>query len=154
GQCGQCRADGRQSEGHFRVDRDDHAMMKRLFAFLILLLCGQAFGAIQLLSGANGHQLCSAGSSCTTSSVDITGATLIVITTAYDGTPTGCTVSDSKSNTWTGLTTYTGGLDALKIYYAVNPTVGTGHTFTCSGSFPTCGVSLYSGTLTTSAVFD
>lgn len=68
----------------------------------------------------------------TTGAVDTTGATLLVaVVTRYSGgVPT---VSDSNSNTWTALTDRTGGEAAARIYYAVNPTVGSAHTFTIGG---------------------
>lgn len=70
------------------------------------------------------------------SAINTTGATLLVI--AQGGsTAVGCcsTPTDSKSNTWTALTqqTATGPGLACNIYYAVNPTVGSGHTFTSGG---------------------
>lgn len=67
----------------------------------------------------------------TSSSIDTTGASLLVIAVAYGGT---ITVSDSKGNTWTALTAYANGGQKQRIYYAVNPTVGTGHTFTVGGT--------------------
>jgi hypothetical protein len=48
------------------------------------------------------------------------------------------TVSDSKSNTWTGLHKQDsggiGGIVQVQTYYVAGPTVGTGHTFTVSGT--------------------
>lgn len=67
----------------------------------------------------------------TSGSIDTTGASLLVIAVAYGGT---ITVSDSKSNTWTALTEYANSGQKQRIYYAANPTVGAGHTFTVSGT--------------------
>jgi hypothetical protein len=65
----------------------------------------------------------------TTSSITTTTASLLVVQIGdYDGAAAG-TVSDSKSNTWTALTSYTDpGNMRCRLYYAANPTVGTGHT--------------------------
>lgn len=70
----------------------------------------------------------------TTSGIDTSGATGLVVGIVYQqgSTPT---LSDSKGNTWTGLTAQTAGGDCFtQLYYATNPTVGTGHTFTVAGT--------------------
>ena len=61
-----------------------------------------------------------------TSGIDTSGSNLIVLIAVGDSNPT---VSDNKSNTWTGLPA---GGGTGKIWYCVNPTVGSGHTFTIS----------------------
>lgn len=68
----------------------------------------------------------------TTASIDTTGADLLVVFIAdTDGTTT---LSDSKSNTWTPLTTRSFSGNFLSTYYAKNAAVGTGHTFTATGT--------------------
>lgn len=71
----------------------------------------------------------------TTGSINTSGATLlVVIVTDYSGGG-GVSVSDSKSNTWTFVDEYSFGAGAqIQMYYAQNPTVGSGHTFTVSGT--------------------
>lgn len=62
-------------------------------------------------------------------------------------------ISDSKGNTWTALNNVVGNFGSnTTIYYAENPTVGTGHTFT-SGAFGSLCVSAFSGAAL-SSVFD
>jgi hypothetical protein len=81
----------------------------------------------------------------TSDAVDTTGATLIVVATShFSPTPT---LSDSKGNTWTALTTYGPGSYEVKMYYCVSPTVGSGHTFTLAGAntYPTFTVLGFSG---------
>jgi hypothetical protein len=97
---------------------------------------------------ANCTQTTQGFSSTTTNSCDSTGATLLVVVVASIGTPT---VSDSKSNTWTSLTNYSSG-SAVRIFYSINPVVGSGHTFTAasSNSFPNVMALAFSGTDTTS----
>lgn len=102
--------------------------------------------AFSLVAHTKGAQ----GSSTTTPAIDTTGANLIVVSI---GTFGGFALSDSKSNTWTQLTTRTGGSFATKIYYCLTPTVGSGHTFTLSSGFPTVCVTAWSGAAT-SSVFD
>jgi hypothetical protein len=85
----------------------------------------------------------------TTSSLNTTGADLLVVSVhEYDGGPAG-TVSDSKSNSWTALTSYnSSGASKVRIYYATSaPTVGSGHTFqyTGSGVYATISVEAWSG---------
>jgi hypothetical protein len=83
----------------------------------------------------------------TTGAIDTTGATLLVVHVSdVDGTGT---ISDSKGNTW--LTGRAGlGLGPYSaIYYAENPTVGSGHTFTvtiAAGKSPNMQVMAFSGT--------
>jgi hypothetical protein len=84
----------------------------------------------------------------TTSSVNTTGANLLVaVVCSYSGSPT---LSDSKGNTWTGLTVYNPSNDTslkLQLYYCASATVGSGHTFTLSssGKSPSICVAAFSG---------
>jgi len=65
----------------------------------------------------------------TSASIDTTGATLLVVVTS-----TGNFSGDSKGNTYTKLTARTGTFGSeTSIWYAENPTVGSGHTFTVTG---------------------
>ena len=71
------------------------------------------------------------GASPSTSAQDTTGANLLVMNTS--GFMAGLTISDNKGNTWTGLTAY--GTNAMaKLWYVLNPIVGTGHIFSFAGS--------------------
>jgi hypothetical protein len=81
----------------------------------------------------------------TTSAINTTGASLLVV--AVDCIFGGSTVSDSKGNTWVGLTGHTGlALPTCRFYYVKNPTVGTGHTFTATGGNMSFAVLAYSST--------
>lgn len=68
----------------------------------------------------------------TTGSIDTTGANLLVVAMscddAYNTAPT-----DSKSNSWTQLTSYTQTNVRVRMWYSVPTSVGTGHTFSASG---------------------
>jgi hypothetical protein len=90
----------------------------------------------------------------TTAAINTTGADLLVLGVAYNvgGPPS---VSDSKGNTWIALTARTSSNASHRFFYAKNPTVGSGHTFTVSGSFsyPGIVVQAFSGADTT-APFD
>jgi len=82
------------------------------------------------------------GKIVTTDAIDTTGATVIVISYSSQLVPI---PTDNKSNTWTEAV-----FDATreKIYHCINPTVGSGHTFTLNpgvNGFPTMAVSAYSG---------
>ncbi len=89
----------------------------------------------------------------TTSSVDTTGANLIVLATGNYAPGSQPTVSDSKGNSWTVINTYTAILSRVKMWYCLNPTVGSGHTFTAStsGAAPAICVSAFSGVKASSA---
>lgn len=90
-----------------------------------------------------------------TSSRNTTGANLIVIALSwYNAVTANPTVSDSKSNTWTPLTQVDSSFLSVQMWYAVSPTVGAGHTFTCTGSgfSPTLSVVSVSGVNTGDAL--
>lgn len=72
------------------------------------------------------------GNGGTSSAIDTTGCDLLIVSvSSYDLTANPA-VSDSKSNTWIPLTNHpvSGGDTTARIWYAKNPTVGSGHTFT------------------------
>lgn len=90
----------------------------------------------------------------TTSAINTTGATLIVVAFGfYNGTTAVPTLTDSKTNTWTGLTVHTNTIYSVRMFYCANPTVGSGHTFTETGvdTYPSVAVAAFSGTLNAAA---
>jgi hypothetical protein len=73
--------------------------------------------------------------SASTSAIDTTTANLIVANCAELVLTTAGVVTDSKGNTWTQLTTRGSGSQWRNtLWYCINPTVGSGHTFTCTGN--------------------
>jgi hypothetical protein len=80
-----------------------------------------------------------APSPVTTPAVDTTGATILIAHVgSYD--PGGAvTVTDSKGNTWSPLTAHANG-DRSQFFYAENPVVGSGHTFSISTTGQYSGV--------------
>ena len=81
---------------------------------------------------------------------DTTGADLLIVVGSwYDGSTADVTISDSKSNNWSALTKQVNGLidQSTRIWYSQGGTVGSGHTFTLSGSstFPAIGIYAFSG---------
>jgi hypothetical protein len=78
----------------------------------------------------------------TTGAFTTTGATCIIVTVASDagGTPA---VSDSKGNTYIGLTQRTAGGPTQRLFYVINPVVGTSHTITVSGAATYAAVVVY-----------
>lgn len=94
------------------------------------------------------------GSNLTTSSIDTTGANLLVVHTGcYNNTLT--VVADNKSNVWFPLTVHAFAFGATsQLWYAKNAIVGTGHTFSIVGggspnnpnlTYPALCVSSFSG---------
>lgn len=85
----------------------------------------------------------------TTSAINTTGATLLIVSISRNAGST-AVVSDSKGNTWTQLTSINGTNNNCVIYYAIsNPaTVGSGHTFTVTGTgiFSPIAAAAFSGT--------
>jgi len=93
----------------------------------------------------------------TTSSINSTGANLLVVIVADFDPNTIGTLSDSKSNTWTARPSCAPGgptnAGRVTTYYATSsPTVGSGHTFSYSGTntYPGIAVIALSGAATSS----
>ncbi len=130
------------------------AILRKLGILFVLLLLA-ALPARATIALVN-HTFASAASasSVTTSGINTSGATLlVVVANNYAAAPPA--ITDSLGNTWTALTVHAGTNARTQIVYAVNPTVGASQTFTgTGGSYPTIFVTAWSGTLTTSAVFD
>jgi hypothetical protein len=85
--------------------------------------------------------------SATTSGVDTTGATFIVISAASYIPGGAVTISDSKGNTYTALTARSSAALTNRLYYCAAPIVGSGHTFTVSGTsvYPTIAAAAFAG---------
>lgn len=81
-----------------------------------------------------------------TASLDSTGADIIFAAVAKNGNGVAATMADNKGNTWNGLTAreVTAG-ERIQIFYAINPTVGSGHIFTGGGTFVSMVVAGFSG---------
>lgn len=91
----------------------------------------------------------------TTSAIDTRGATLIVVQAAslnYQAN----SVSDSRGNTWTALTSINSAITYTRLYYCVNPSTSASHTFTTawnSSTYPSMQVAAFSG-VAASGAFD
>lgn len=71
-----------------------------------------------------------------TAAIDTTGADLIVIVTGgYIAAGGVAAASDSKGNIWVTQGSTALYPHAVEVFYCLAPTVGTGHTFTVTGSF-------------------
>lgn len=110
--------------------------MRRLLYALVFLLCltQEASASWSVITsvcagvtdGGDGTTALTSGT------IDTTGADLLIaFSSAYVGASS-ITFSDSKSNTWTGLTNTVTNRNS-RIWYAFGPTVGSGHTFTVGG---------------------
>lgn len=93
-----------------------------------------------------------AGGTATTSAIDTSGANFIGICVADFGVDSAADmISDSKVNTWSHVTSHTfGGNRSTTLFFSVNPTVGTGHTFSGVGGYIAMMVSSWSNVATTS----
>lgn len=81
----------------------------------------------------------------TTSAINTTGAKLLVIAAGFSGATT---VSDSKGNTWTAATGFTGATPNVRFFYCISPTTDAAHTFTVAGSVSSIVVSAWNATNT------
>ena len=91
-----------------------------------------------------------------TSALNMTGATLLVACVEGQNSPTAPT--DSSSNIWQTASaagaSYVAQLIAVQVYYVYNPTVTSSQTFTNTYANSSMTVAGFSGTLTTSGVYD
>lgn len=107
--------------------------------------------AIALVSSVS-KQSTGSGGAGTTSAIDTTGSTLLVLAAGYIVSSTNTaplpTVSDSKSNIWqvVNMSAPGAGAGQLALFAAINPTVGSGHTFSCTVGFSSVAVAAFSGT--------
>lgn len=84
----------------------------------------------------------------TSASCDTSGANFLVANVVDYQVNAACTFSDSKTNTWSAKTSYSVAGNARNVIkYVANPTVGSGHTFTSSGTntYGECFVLGFSG---------
>ncbi len=87
--------------------------------------------------------------SATTSAIDTTGATFLIVAMASYTVGANPTISDSKSNSWTALTNRTQGISRMRLFYSFPSSVGSGHTFTESDSnYTGIAVAAFSGITT------
>lgn len=71
----------------------------------------------------------------TTPGMTTTGASLLVAAVTVVSTASPPAVSDSKGNSWSALTAQTiSGQQSAQLFYVANPTVGSAHTFTVTGT--------------------
>jgi hypothetical protein len=114
---------------------------------------GSGSGTIALVTQLAAHAAANSDG-FTSSSIDTSGANLIVVGVAEVSAAV-TTLTDSKSNTWNQLTTQVNNNKRATLFYATNPTVGSGHTFTVTGTdtFPSISVLAFSGA-DTSSPFD
>lgn len=80
----------------------------------------------------------------TTSAIDTSGADALIAVVAWSPSNGEPTLTDSKGNTWTLRNIATGGFggEANRIFDCIGPTVGTGHTFTLTGSSADTGIAV------------
>ena len=95
----------------------------------------------------------------TSSAINTTGANLIVIAVAFSSYApgTGIAPTDSKGNTWTGLTVSpSGGANWVtnRLFYCYGATVGTGHTFSFSHSSSYSSIAVVAFSNVASSPFD
>lgn len=89
---------------------------------------GAAPAAWTLLTSA---VIAGAANGGTSSAIDTTGASVIIFHLADTG---GGVVSDSKGNTWSGCAGSPANIPQSSLFCAFNPIVGSGHTFTVTGT--------------------
>jgi hypothetical protein len=73
-------------------------------------------------------------SSVTTSSIDTTGATLLVVGINRDASTNAFNLSDNKGNSFIFLNQVDQGVARCALFYSIPTSVGSGHTFTNTGT--------------------
>lgn len=123
--------------------------MKKLCLLFLLFAAPIEAAHVVIVSGGSGADSVDAA---TTTAADTTGATFLVAGCSFfgEGGARSATLTDSNSNTWTALTEMNdSGGPAVLIWYvnSATPTVGAGHTFTCTSvdGFPVVGFLAASG---------
>ncbi len=86
------------------------------------------FNALMYTSGVVG------ASGGTIPSIDTTGANILIVGLSYYQSA-GRNLTDNKGNTWIQLTQQENIGQGSVLYYCINPTVGTGHTFTTTSHY-------------------
>lgn len=136
--------------------------MKKKPFFLLVGICAvivtifatpKAHAAFALIATSTAY---GGADGATSTAINTTGANLIVVIAGWNShAPNTMTVTDSASNTWTGLTVYNSNSLYQQIFYSLNPTVGASKTFHISASqtFPNISVEAFSGAAATN-VFD
>lgn len=117
------------------------------------IIGGGVYGDVKRAGGTNPfslivHTSAAAASSPATSAVNTTGANLLIVAVSQFAAAAAGSLGDSKSNTWSPLTTQTTSVTTYsKMFYCAGPTVGAGHTFTYTGSsiFAAIAVQAWSG---------
>lgn len=91
----------------------------------------------------------------TTAGIDTTGANFLVAVTSNAQSAVPCVITDSKGNAWTSLTARAvTGQGRIQIHYALNATVGSGHTATATSAsgVPAIEFAAFDAVLTSGAV--
>jgi hypothetical protein len=98
------------------------------------------------------HQIAHAVDNAQTTAIDTSGANFLIAAVAAFTSGPADSFGDTKSNTWHALGPYTNSAGSMRVrlYYAYNATVGSGHQFTQSttGSYTTISVAAFSGVQT------
>jgi hypothetical protein len=84
----------------------------------------------------------------TSTSIDTTGADLLIMAVSTWSASSPETISDSQTNSWTLLHNDLQGTPELHWYYCISPSTSASHTFTCTGvnTYPAIAVAAYTGT--------
>jgi hypothetical protein len=103
---------------------------------------GAGFALIGSASGTGNYV------TATTSAIDTTGATLLVVAFADYASVPASVITDSKGNTWNMLTARTSSYARSRIGWCVPTSVGSGHTVTAygyAGTYPAVAFLAFSG---------
>lgn len=116
-----------------------------LALFFVLGMASLGWADITVVTSAIKQSTNSNGT--TTAALDTTGATLLVFGIAHLDAQGPGTPSDSKANTWAQAAT-AGNTCGIDIFYVKNPAVGSGHTFSNTGTanYPSLFILAFAGT--------
>lgn len=116
----------------------------------LLVLCVVAWAAVTLTNHINAQ---SSSVTVTSGAVNMTGATLLVLSCHGAGASISFTASDSVNGSagWQAGTAQTANTDTTQLFYACNNSVSATQTFTCTGGSGTDGSLNVTGFASTSA---
>lgn len=103
--------------------------------------------AFAYLTGVSDGTL-GANGGTTSSTIDTTGADLLILAVCTWSASGAETINDSQANAWTLLHNDSQGTPELHWYYCISPNTNAAHDFTCLGTntYPVIAVSAYTGT--------
>jgi hypothetical protein len=106
---------------------------------------GGGAGSFALIDSASASSVDAAVAVTTSDLINTTGADLLIILVSNYAAGALATPADSKSNTWTALTTAANSISRAKLYYSKPTTVGASHSVSVTADYSSIYFAAFSG---------